>query len=40
MVHQLADLVREHTGAGGTVIRCYFSLRPQEADHIRMPPTG
>jgi anti-sigma regulatory factor (Ser/Thr protein kinase) len=28
MVHQLADLVRTHTGAAGTAIRCYLTLPP------------
>ncbi|MFC4031910.1 anti-sigma factor RsbA family regulatory protein [Streptomyces polygonati] len=29
MVHQLADLVRDHTGPEGTAIRCYFALLPE-----------
>lgn len=28
MVHQLADLVRTHTGTAGTAIRCYLTLNP------------
>ncbi|BBA95866.1 putative regulator of sigma factor [Actinacidiphila reveromycinica] len=28
MVHQIADLVRTHTSAAGTAIRCYLTLNP------------
>jgi anti-sigma regulatory factor (Ser/Thr protein kinase) len=38
MVHQLADLVRDHTGPDGTAIRCYFAL--PEAGQYADPRNG